>query len=114
MDEILELATKLGKLIQAHPTAERLAKARSHLGSGTEGRRLLQDYETAQNKVRELEAKGSPIEPEDERALVDLHAKVAGSQLIKEFMKAQMEYAELMRAVATRIKQEVNEPEPLS
>ena len=87
-----------------------MAKARNALSSSAEDRQLLSDYEKAQVKVHELESKGSPIEPEDKRAVADLHAKVAGSEVIKDLLKAQADYTELMNSVFAKIEQEVIGP----
>ncbi|MHC4695539.1 MAG: YlbF/YmcA family competence regulator [Planctomycetota bacterium] len=106
MNEILELAVKLGKLINADPRAERMAKARAALENSAADRQLLGEYEKAQLKIHELEANGSPIEPEDKRDLADAHGKVAASEVMKELMRAQVDYAELMNGVFGRIEQE--------
>ncbi len=106
MNEILELAAKLGKLIQADPRAERMAKARTGLESSAADRQLLGEYENAQLKLHKLEAQGKPIEPEDKHNLADLHARVAASEVIKELLKAQVDYADLMSGVSMRIEQE--------
>jgi hypothetical protein len=65
----------------------------------------LADYEAQQQKMNELAAAGRPIEPEDKRRLADLHAKVIGSRVIKDVLKAQADYVELMTAVSQRIEE---------
>ncbi|UCE60123.1 MAG: YlbF family regulator [Phycisphaerales bacterium] len=106
MDEILELATKLGKRIATDPRAKSMAEARAALDNSIDDKRLLGDYEKVQRRLHELEQDGKPIEPEDKRALADLHAKVVGSELVKALVKAQMGYAELMQAVSQRVEEE--------
>lgn len=106
MNEILGLAAKLGKLIKADSRAERMAKAREALEGSAADHQLLGDYEKVQAKIRELQATGSPIEPEEKRNLADLHAKMAASELVKELLKAQMDYTELMSGVIGQIEKE--------
>jgi len=106
MDEILDLAGKLGKLIAADPRAKRMSDAHAALEESLDDKRLLSDYEKVQREIHTLEQAGKPIEPDDKRALADLHAKVAGSEVIKALIKAQVDYAELMQAVSQRIEQE--------
>ncbi len=106
MQEILELATKLGRRMAADPRAQRMAAARTALDESLEDRQILHDYEEQQRKVGGLEAEGKPIEPEDKRRLAELHAKLAGSEVIKALLKAQADYVELMTAVSQRIEQE--------
>lgn len=105
MDEILELAAKLGKLIKADPRAQRMAEAQAALESSATDRQLLGDYEKAQVKVHTLESAGKPVEPEDKRAVADLHGRVVSSDVIKQLLKAQVDYAELMNGVSACIEQ---------
>ena len=106
MDEILNLATRLGKLIAADPRAQRMAAARDALEKSAADRQLLSDYQEQQQRIGELEASGKPIEPEDKRKLADLHARVAGSEVLKGLLKAQMDYVDLMTGVSRRIEEE--------
>ena len=105
MDEILELATKLGKMMAADTRAAAMATARKGLEESLPDRQLLSEYESQQQKMAGLEAEGKPIEPEDKRRLADLHGKVVGSEVIKEFIKAQTGYVELMSVVSRRIEE---------
>ncbi len=105
MDEILELAAKLGKLIQADPRAQRMAEARAALDNSASDRQLLGDYEKAQMKIHELESAGKPVEPEDKCAVADLHGRVVSSDVIKQLLKVQVDYAELMNGVSACIEQ---------
>ena len=59
----------------------------------------------ARLKMHELEASGKPIEPEDKRRLADLHVKVIGSRIIKDLLKAQADYLELMTLVSQHIEE---------
>lgn len=106
MDEILDLATRLGKRISQDPRAGKMIDAQVALENSLSDRQLLADYEQQQNKIYELEATGKPIEPSDKRKLADLHAKVVGSGIIKGVLKAQADFLEIMTAVSQRIEQE--------
>lgn len=105
MDQILELAARLGEQIAADPRGRQMADARAALDGSLQDRQLLEDYEAQQQKMNELAAAGRPIEPEDKRRLADLHAKVIGSRVIKDVLKAQADYLELMTAVSQRIEE---------
>jgi len=105
VDQILELAARLGERIAADPRGRQMADARAALDGSLQDRQLLEDYETQQQKMNELAAAGRPIEPEDKRRLADLHAKVIGSRVIKDVLKAQADYLELMTAVSQRIEE---------
>jgi cell fate (sporulation/competence/biofilm development) regulator YlbF (YheA/YmcA/DUF963 family) len=105
MDEILELATKLGESIAADPRAKAMAAARTQLEESAADRQLLVDYQDLQQKLAGLEAEGKPIEAENKRQIADLHAKVTQSEIIKELLKAQTGYVELMSAVSRQIEE---------
>ena len=110
MDEILDLATKLGKMMASDARAAAMATARKGLEDSPSDRQLLSDYESQQQKMAGLEAEGKPIEPEDKRRLADLHGKVVGSEVIKVLVKAQTGYVELMSAVSRRIEEQATAP----
>lgn len=106
MNDILELSTRLGKQIAADPRGMRMQTARAALEQSLADRQLLSDYEQQQRKMLELEADGKPIEPEDKRRIADLHGKVVGSPVLKDLLKAQADYLELMAIVTSRIEEE--------
>ena len=106
MDEILDLATKLGKRISQDSRAGKMVDAQVALENSLADRQLLADYEQQQQKIYELEAAGKPIEPDDKRRLAELHAKVVGSGVIKEVLKAQADFLEVLNSVSQRIEQE--------
>ena len=110
MDRILELAGSLGKQIAADPRAQALAEARKALDNDIEQHQLLADYERQQRRIVELEAGGKPIEPEDKYKLADLHGRVIASAPIKNLLKAQADYVELMTLVSQQIEQEAFQP----
>ncbi|MCH7925959.1 MAG: hypothetical protein IIC51_10540, partial [Planctomycetes bacterium] len=56
MDEILDLATKLGKMMAADARAAAMATARKGLEDSPSDRQLLSDYESQQQKIAGLEA----------------------------------------------------------
>ena len=103
MDEILQLATKLGTQIGNDPKGKLMAEARAQLERSLADRQLLADYEASQQKLHTLEASGKPIEPDDKRRYSDLHGKVISSPVIKSLLKAQADYMELMTVVSQTI-----------
>ena len=110
MEDILDLASKLGKRIASDPRGKQMAEARAALEGSMEDRQLLDDYEKQQKKMHELEVGGKPLEPEDKRSLADLHTKVVASSVIKDLLKAQADYVTLMTMVSQRIEQEALTP----
>ncbi len=103
MDSILELASELGKRIAADPRGMAMIEAREALEGSLPDRKLVEDYDALQLKMAELEAGGKPIEPDDKRGLIELRDKVASSPVLKELLKAQVEYVSLMKTVSVTI-----------
>lgn len=99
MEEILELARKLGTALANDNRFRGLREAEKKVAADAEANKLLEDFQAQSQKIRELERRMQPVEVEDKRRLRDLHEKVAGHPLIKELTKARVEYAELMRQV---------------
>ena len=89
MDDILELASRLGRRIADEPRAKRMVAARAALDASLVDRRLLSEFEDVQGRLYELESSGKPIEPEDKRRFVELQQKVIQSSVIKDLLKAQ-------------------------
>jgi cell fate (sporulation/competence/biofilm development) regulator YlbF (YheA/YmcA/DUF963 family) len=103
MDEILQLAAKLGATIGNDPKGRAMAEARAQLERSSTDRQLLADYESTQQKLHNLEASGTPIEPDDKRRFADLHGRMISSPAIKSLLKAQADYMELMTVVSQTI-----------
>lgn len=99
MQEIIELADRLGRALADSPQAKALREAQQQLQADEETSRLIGEYRDQAEKISALEQEGKPIEPEDKRKLDELHSKLASMQEFKKFTAAQYEYADLMRRV---------------
>ena len=99
MEEILELAEKLGGLIRNDTRFRALMEAEKKVLADAEAKKLLEDFQAQSQKIMELERRMQPVEVEDKRRLRELHEKVASHPVIKELTKARVEYAELMNRV---------------
>ena len=111
MDDILELASRLGRRIADEPRAKRMVAARAALDASLVDRRLLSEFEDVQGRLYELESSGKPIEPEDKRRFVELQQKVIQSSVIEDLLKAQADFLELMTLVSQRIEVEAQGPD---
>ncbi|MBI4716893.1 MAG: YlbF family regulator [Planctomycetes bacterium] len=106
MNEIVELATRLGRRIASDPRGQQFAAARAALEGSPADRQLLGDYEAQQRKIMDLEAGGKPIEVEDKRRLSDLYQRVVGSEVIRNLLKAQTDFLEVLQLVTQIIERE--------
>lgn len=103
MQEIIAAATALGKQIAEHPrTAAFMAAARA-VASDAEAQRILREYQTQHDRMREAEMAGQPIEPQDKRKYAAVEMQVAGNDRLKAMMRAQADYLELMNRVQNAI-----------
>lgn len=105
LDEILAQARELGKKIAAHPrTKDFLAAARA-VAEDRDAQNVLKSYQDAVTKIRRLEAQGKPIEPDDKRKAADAERQVAGNDKLKNMMKYQADYLELMHRINSAIEE---------
>lgn len=103
MDEIIEMATGLGKRIAADPKATAYVQALQAVRNDAEASRIVQEFQLQADKVGRLEAEGKPIEPEDKRKLMDLQDKMIGNESLKSLQRAETDYALLMHRVNSAI-----------
>ena len=106
IQEITQKAAELGKLMADCPASKAYLKARRELQSDEQARKLTEDYQQQIQKVGELEQSGKPVEPEDKRKLADLQQQVASNPTLKAWMKAQVDFSELMH----RVNEGISEP----
>ena len=101
MDDILELAKRLGSAIAQSPQAAALRETRKRLDEKPEVKRLLEDFRRQSEKIGQLEQQKQPVEVEDKRKLQDLHDKLVSDDVFKQYTAAQVEYVDLMRKVSS-------------
>lgn len=103
MEEILELASKLGAAIANHKRYKSFKEAEEQLNKDSEAKEISEELEKQSKKIHELEKNLNPVEVEDKRKLQQLKQKVASNQSIQKFLKAQMDYVELTNKIKERI-----------
>jgi len=104
MNEMVELAEKLGKTISESREARTYREARKVLHEHKDVLQTLDDYQAQAQKVEQLEAEQKPVEVEDKHKLDELHGKLISSDVFKKFTAAQMDYVDLMRKVNQAIR----------
>lgn len=97
--QILDAATKLGRLLDEHPAMKKYRELLKAIREDNEAQRLLADYSRMMDTIAEKESRGQPIEVEDKRRLSDLQGRVAMHPQLREMQVAQMDYVDLMRKV---------------
>jgi cell fate (sporulation/competence/biofilm development) regulator YlbF (YheA/YmcA/DUF963 family) len=99
MDKIFEAAKELGECLGKHALTQKYLDAKKKADSDPSAKSLINDYEKAAMGIAKKEREGQPIEPSDKHLLSDLQSKIAGNDIIKQWMNAQVEYMNLLRQV---------------
>lgn len=97
--EILDAATKLGKLIADNSVGQKLEDAIKKLEGDIDAQRAMTDYQRLIQTLSEKEATGKPIEVEEKQKLQTLQNAVIHNLTLQQFQIAQMDYLDLMREV---------------
>jgi len=97
MEQILNKAKQLGEAIAAHERCRAFDQAAKALKADAEAKQLEQDYAESAKVLSEKSAAGQPLEPEEKRREADLRKRMAAHPLIRDFLKAQVDFAELMQ-----------------
>lgn len=107
MEEILEIASKLGAAIASHNRYKMFKEAEEQLKKDDEAKEISKELEKQSRKIHELEKDSKPVEVEDKKKLQQLKEKVASNKSIQKFLKVQTDYVELMTKVNKRIEAEL-------
>jgi len=99
LERVLQLARRLGSAIAETDRHKALADVRQRLADDQPAQQLLEDYLKQQKKIDDLMRGNKPVEVEDKRRLADLQQQVSSHEQIKQLLKAQADYAELMHRV---------------
>jgi cell fate (sporulation/competence/biofilm development) regulator YlbF (YheA/YmcA/DUF963 family) len=99
VDRILSLAKRLGQAVREDERHEELQAAREAVNAQEKSRDLFEGYYKQQEKVSELMAQQKPVEPEDKKKLAQLQQDLAADDNAKRLLKAEADFAHLMRQV---------------
>ena len=97
LEEIMQRAGTLGEAIRRHPRYVALREADDRVRADTVATEALEAYNKAAADIARKERFAQPVEVEDKRRLERLQQVVVSNEAIKAFMRAQADYAELMR-----------------
>ena len=111
MEEITQMAERLGKAIAGSPQAAALREAREALSTEKDTTQMLEEYRRQAHKIAELEADQKPVEPEDKQRLDELHEKLIATESFKKLTAAQVEYVDVMRKVNDALRKHLVETE---
>lgn len=111
-ENIVADARKLGKLIAETPASKAFLQTRQAVQDDETALTMLGDYQKQLEKIAELERDGKPIEPEDKHQLTSFQQKVASNENLKNWMKTQADFTELMSQVNKAIAEPFQDAPP--
>jgi len=108
-EEILGLARQLGEAMRRHPRYARLRETDAGVRADTSATDALAAFNKAAADLQRKERQMQPIEPDEKRAIDRLRQVVAANEAVKAFLRAQADYAELMKRMNDAIYQAIAE-----
>ena len=103
MDQLIELARRLGRQMAGHERTALLKAAQEKLQADAEANDLLKEYQQQGGRISQLEQDGKPIEPEDKHKLQAIEAKLSGNATISELTRRQADFLEMTSKVKRAI-----------
>ena len=99
MEEIIELADKLGRAIGQHERFLALRAAEKRVTEDEAALKAQKALEEHMNHISELEMSGKPVEVADKRKLEQLQQEFRSQEALQQLVKAQADYLEMMNRV---------------
>jgi cell fate (sporulation/competence/biofilm development) regulator YlbF (YheA/YmcA/DUF963 family) len=107
MDEITDLAVRLGRAIAASPQFLAMKASELKARKNQQIQEITTAYEAQMKRIRELERQNKPIEPEDKRKLAEMRERMQSLPDLQELLRVQADYTELMIKVNQNISAEL-------
>ena len=99
MNDLVALASELGRKIASHPIGLALVAARRTVTSDAEAQTLMKTHSEVLERIQSLRQQQKPIEPEDKRRLAECEASMASHPAFKALLRAQADYVDLMNQI---------------
>lgn len=110
--ELFTQARALGEALARHERVASFLAARDALTRDAQAQRLMQDYQRHAERLDQLAHERKPIEVADKRTLAELEGQLSTNACVKEFMRRQADYLELMNHVYAEIEGPLAGPPP--
>lgn len=106
IDALVNQARALGEAIAHSPRFQAFMAAQKAVAGDAGARSLLDEYQRHTERLQRLEMENKPIEPDLKRSILEYEQKLASNDTLKELMRRQADYIELMN----RINRAMEEP----
>jgi cell fate (sporulation/competence/biofilm development) regulator YlbF (YheA/YmcA/DUF963 family) len=107
---LVQKARELGEVIARHERVRAYMAAQEAVRKDQQAQALLREYARHMEHLHELDQSRKPIEVADKHKAAELEAKIAGNPLLKELMRVQADYVELMNQINQAISGPLNPP----
>jgi cell fate (sporulation/competence/biofilm development) regulator YlbF (YheA/YmcA/DUF963 family) len=109
IQQIMDLAEQLGKLVAQHPSVDRYRQAQKTLGEDPDAARLLNEFNRQIVNLARQEESGLPVTDAQRHQLESLQNQLASHIKVKALNVAQVEFVDLLRRVSDAIRKHVSE-----
>ncbi|MEP0845911.1 MAG: YlbF family regulator [Phycisphaerae bacterium] len=99
IDDLVNQARALGEAMARNPRIQAYIAAQQAVAADASARGLLGNYQQHAEQLHRLEAAGKPIEPEMKRKLAEFEQSLASNDVLKNLMRRQADYIEVMNRV---------------
>ncbi len=99
MADMMKLAEDLGKELANQPATKKFMELQQQLSKDEDAQELLNEYEQQAQKMSQAQSQGEAIEPQDKQKLSDMQNKLSGNEVVKNFLSARVEYADMLRKI---------------
>ena len=110
MQQLLEEAEKLGKLVAQHPAIAKYRQAQQAVADDPDAKRLLADFDRQIETLSRQEQSGLAVTDAQRMQLEGLQGRIVSHAKIKALNQAQVEFVDLLRRVTQTIQRQVLEP----
>ena len=107
MEQLIEMAKRLGSRIVAHERTTLLRKSQKQVNDDTKALELIEAYQHQALKIHQLEEQQKPIEVEDKRKLQDLEQQIGTDAKLAELTRRQADFVEMMHKVKAAIDEQL-------
>ncbi len=107
MDQLIELAKRLGKQMADNERTVTLKDAQKKVNEDSKAAELIKSYQDQAQKIAELEKQGKPIEVDDKQALQKIEQDISMHPSLAELTRRQVDFVEMMRKVKQAIDQQL-------
>jgi cell fate (sporulation/competence/biofilm development) regulator YlbF (YheA/YmcA/DUF963 family) len=97
--DIMDLATKLGDMIAAHPAVTKYKDAQKSVSTDPEAGRLLAEFERELVNLARQEQQGLPVTDAQQQKISAIQGRIVSNIRIKALNMAEVDFYDLLRKV---------------